>query len=216
MRSSARLDPRSILLLVLGAAVACGGAEATDLFSGSSTSGTDAGADPDSATADDAGGADSGGGTQDSGGKDSGQPQDDAGVADTGRPKDDPGISCGQGASGEINCSPTTQYCCGSASGGSGVNFECKATLATCGGVKIMCDDTADCPGVSPYCCGTFVQNTGYTKIACSANPACGTPGGNTSYVRFCDPGAKTDECVGNGETCSGQSGSLPGYTYCK
>jgi hypothetical protein len=218
MQSSARLAPSrraSVVLLLVGAAAACGGAEASDLFNGTSTSGTDGGADPDSASADSAA-ADSGAGTDSGGGNDTGTPQEDTGAPDTGRPKDDPGISCGQGASGEINCNPTTQYCCGSASGGSGVNFECRNAVATCGGVKIMCDDTADCPGVSPYCCGTFVQNTGYTKIACSTNAACGTPSGNTSYVRFCDPGAKPDECAANGETCSGQSGSLPGYTYCK
>ncbi len=215
MQSSARFAPRSVVVLLLGAAVACGGAEASDLFSGTTTPGDDGGAVPDSA-ADDAASTDAGGGTDSGNRKDTGTPQEDAGVPDTGGPKEDPGISCGQGAAGEINCNPTTQYCCGSASGASGVNFDCKNALATCSGVKIMCDDRADCPAVNPYCCGTFVQNTGYTKIACSMNAACGTTTASTSYVRFCDPTAKTDECAVEGKTCNGQSGSLPGYTYCK
>jgi hypothetical protein len=69
---------------------------------------------------------------------------------------------------------------------------------------------------MNQYCCGTFVQNSGYTKIACTTNPACGVPSSNTTYVRFCDPAAVPDECAVDGKTCSSQSGSLPGYTYCK
>jgi hypothetical protein len=220
---SARLAPRSairsLLLVMLAAAVACGGAEASDLFGGSGASTSDGGANnTDGASTDDGATANDGGGGGKDGAvdKDTGRPQDqDSSVPDTGKPNADPGISCGQNASGEINCNPATQYCCGTASGGSAVNLECKATVSLCSGVKIGCDDSADCP-TSQYCCGTFVQNSGYTKIACSTNPACGTPSGGTTYVRFCDPDAVPSECANDGKTCTGQSGSFPGYTYCK
>jgi hypothetical protein len=209
----------------LAAVAACGGAEVTDLFGGSATPSTDdAGpGDLDSATTDDGAPADPDGSVtrQDSGGKsDGGNPQGDAFVpVDAGKSDAllglDPGISCGSGTVGEINCATTLQYCCATPNGAS-VNFDCKlSTVSACAGLRIVCDDSADCPG-NQFCCGTYEQNVGYTKVDCRGNAACGATTATTSFVRFCDPKASPDECAGVGKTCSQQSTTLPGYYYCK
>jgi hypothetical protein len=224
MRRTARLAPHSFAFLLLGvgvgAMVACGGAEATDLFDGPGSSDTDAGgAGGDAASADDSA---SGGGHKDGGGgKDAGEAQEDASAGDSGRPDVgtvDPSIYCGEGPAGAISCG-AAQYCCatpGNSGGGGGVVYDCKAnTVSACSGLKISCDDSTDCPA-SQYCCGTFEQGSGYTKLGCSPNAACGTPTGGTSFLRFCDPTASPDECAAAGKKCGAQSSSLPGYTYCQ
>ena len=217
-----------ILLLVasaLAAVAACGGAEVTDLFGGPGAG--DAGTGPgdlDSASSDDGAppGSDGSVTREDGGVRDGGTTQGDAFVAlDSAGKSDalvklDPGISCGGSAAGETNCATALQYCCATPNGGSSVTFECKAnTVSACAGLKIVCDDSADCPG-NQFCCGTYEQNMGYTKVDCRGSAACGTTTATTSFVRFCDPTAATDECIGVGKTCGQQSGSLPGYYYCK
>lgn len=207
-----------VVWLTLAIAAGCGGAASQDVFGGSGSGSSDGGgasddgasSGDDGSTAADGGGGGGtdggGGGGKDGGGgggKDGG-----GGGQDSGPGTGDPGITCGQ----STYCNEGTQYCCATAVGAGTTQYACKDnTVSACAGLRLPCDDKADCQG--NICCGTFDKNLGYTAVECKAT--CGPGTANTSYVHFCDPNAPTDECQSIGRSCSGTSNALPGYHFC-
>lgn len=197
-----------VLWLSIAVAAGCGGAVSQDAFdTAHAGDALDGGGSESGASGDDAGtsGKDAGGDPA----KDGGGGANDAGTRpDTGGPPTgDPGISCGQGT----NCMAGTQACCATDLG-KNTQFTCQGANESCGGLKLPCDDQADCQ--TGVCCGTFDKNAGYTSVACKV--ACVGAIGNVSYVHFCDPKAPQDECANLGRACTGSSATLPGYHFCE
>jgi hypothetical protein len=214
---------------------ACGGSSQADLFAGagggSSPDGTNGGSGTGSGTGDDSTGTGTGtGGTGGDAGAtsgDAGGAKHDASVGDAGgadgnvtdaTTNGDPGIFCGTSdvTGDDVYCTVPGQYCCATGAVGSTV-FECKSNaVSACAGLRLPCDDRADCSGTGQVCCGVFDQSQGYTQVSCRSSQNCvGSAGGGQQYVRFCDPSAATDECQILGATCQ-PSQSLDGFYVCK
>jgi len=187
-------------ILVLGI-VACSGASHTELLDGP-TPGEPS--DPSS---------NAGGGTTNGGVTDAGQP--DAAPTDAGRA--DPGILCSADRNNTAEyCNRQTQACCvGNLVTASAWSCMDKAALLFCTGTKVACDSPNDC-GQGEVCCGIFNDRSGaYASVECRARGQCAdNPPADSTYVLFCDPRAKHDECASTGSTCQA-SNSLHGYFVC-
>ena len=191
-----------IIIVSLG----CGGAAETGLFgSGDGTFG-DAGTSTDSGR--------DGGVTGDAGVtfRDGGNRKDSGPGFDAGSTFDTT-IPCGTSMGIDVTCNVGSQFCCAMGVGnGSPPSYMCESPApgACAGGIRLPCNDTADCHG--EICCGTFDSVVGHTDVSCKTT--C-TPTATTSPVRFCDDTAPTDECVAIGLNCHA-SQALPGYAFCK
>lgn len=167
----ARLHHALSALAWLALAAACGGAEDSDLFSGSSQDGGGGGA----SGSDSGPSADSGPVTT-----------SDSGVETDSSTADDGGggallpIECGP-----ITCQPGLACCINDTNGGT--NFNC-GSVAECqgrGGAVIECDDTAYCTakeGAGFVCCGQ-VGTTRVERATCVRSSACT----GTQRVQLCD-----------------------------
>lgn len=206
----------------LAAIVACGGAHDSDLFGSPSGSSGGGAADDSGVTTN--GGVDGGGSNDASSGNDAAAhkdagggvdagPQPDAGKPDSGPISNDPGIFCGKDPQGtDVFCVLGQQSCCApSVPPGDVPPYKCIAQGSQCGGTRIACDDTADCPG--KICCGAFDNNTQtYTEVSCRSSCSGQGPNG-TTLIRICDPALMPSDCP-QGTICQ-ESGILPGFYYC-
>lgn len=216
-----------LMLFPAAALGACGSSNATDLFSnggsagaadsGSATDATGTG-NPETPTGDSGTAAD-GGKKKDAGG---GPVQDDSGTTPTdagGGPETstttDPGIFCGvDNTNARLYCDVSNQACCISSHSGS-LSFDCHAASGTgsqCNGLRVPCDDQADCNG--QICCATYDKiNSGYKSVQCQSS--CGADTALTTEYRLCDPNAAVDECAAVGGTCQ-PSTAIDGWFLCK
>ncbi len=91
-----------------------------------------------------------------------------------------PGVGCSTDNS--VYCAIGTEDCCSG-------NMQCQPLANSCSGVKIICDDTADCaatPGT--ICCASMNSQHHLTNVQCIAASSC-TGGSN---LILCDPNAPT------------------------
>jgi len=182
---------------------ACGGASGTEFFDNAGS-----GQPSNSPGASDSGKGD--GGAKDGGGNT---------ASDASWPDASPnsnGILCGDIERQQPTyCQRAKEYCCITTLVTTPVRACLTRDLSLCAGLKAGCDSANDC-GEGEVCCGTFENaTTRYTSLECAARDRCvgdGPPG--TSYVVFCDPNAKEDECASTGDTCIA-SASIKGYFVC-
>ena len=221
-RAAASAVALSFVALALGA---CGGAVATDLFSGpggdpsatptSTPTGTTTGTVPPAPT----GTVTPTSTTQPTDPPpppppppvDAGRP--DARV-DSGTPDAGPDASTDAGGGPGITCGPglscgLTQTCC-AVYVIPNYRFECRAgTAATCPNpsTDIHCDSSEDCPTSARLCCGDkAVSGTYYNALTCRSSCT-----GND--VVFCDPASPATSCR-TGQKCEAST-ILKGFHYC-
>lgn len=180
---------RSIVLVAVSLVLACGQA-----FTSGASGGSDAG---------EAGGSDTGG-------SDTGSSTDANGLQDVasleGSTSDASGIpfSCGG-----TPCSPPTQTCCGTGSGGQIVlTCENQPVCSAAGGFTLHCHSNADCPSLQ-VCC--FQQQSNGGTASCTSS-GCG------NGLPLCDPAAPGPQCPG-GQQCNTNPGGgfnlPPGFGGC-
>jgi hypothetical protein len=120
-------------------------------------------------------------------------------------------VMCPTSFSGGGTCSgPAPIECCvqqnNMGGGGPAATCDVPATPAACqasGGAAVQCAQTADCPA-GDVCCGTKDNNGNYTTVECAASCS-------ASQVQFC--GQNSNDCGSQG-TCV-QSQILTQYTVC-
>jgi len=139
------------------------------------------------------GGVDAGGGFAGFPGNDAGFPMRDAGGRPDVRPVDAPPSSPGRTTCGNTSCDAETQSCCIGTSG----TARCTAKDAFCAGASLSCDEKADCPGGTQYCCASS-SGGGFPRATCAM-----TCSGMGSAV-LCRSGA---DCPGSQPNCCGLSG---------
>ncbi|MBX3205228.1 MAG: hypothetical protein KF764_09170 [Labilithrix sp.] len=126
----------------------------------------------------------------------------------------DPGlIACG-GASckaGTELSTPGAEYCCVEVTSG-GLSSSCKlATVSSCGGHRLSCDEAADC-GNARVCCAERQRGQGSgERIVTGCRPTCIT---GAPRVQVC----KTDDECENGAPCKAYDcgGRFPTLRFCE
>jgi hypothetical protein len=126
-------------------------------------------------------------------------------VIDAGPPK--PTVICGNGS-----CDPQTQFCCNKWNGSTYVPA-CQSLGTLCNpGTLVYCDGNSDCPN-NGICCGSLYNQQYYTEVRCTQT--CTGYVGQYAQIRFCDPKAVPDDCLGTGLTCQ-PSSIFPPYHVCR
>jgi hypothetical protein len=124
----------------------------------------------------------------------------------------DPGTLCMTSPNSSY-CKNESELCCIKQSGSACIASN---TANTCTSTRMFCDNGDSCKN-GEICCGSISfngQTNAYTEIKCSSScnvSSAQIPG----QRRFCNPNAKTDECIVHGLACK-QSGILPGYFICQ
>jgi len=89
-----------------------------------------------------------------------------------------PGAGCSTDNS--VYCAVGTEDCCSG-------NMQCQPIANSCSGVKIICDDTADCAGMpGTICCATQNSQKHLSGVQCTDPGSCT----GTSHLILCDPTA--------------------------
>jgi len=118
-------------------------------------------------------------------------------------------------ACGDASCNAITEACCrtGSASQADAESFACAPADASCAGLRVTCDESANCTALGhpgEECCAVLPDG-GSVAIgtACVAAGTCST-------VTLCEPG---DDEVCNadaGKSCNPSSSTILGWEICK
>lgn len=218
MRSLRPAFAPALFAFVALVAVACGGADASDLFgsSGSSSTSTSSSSTSSTSSTSSSGGSDAS--TSSSGGNDASASSSGSKDAAVDAPvvvlTDKDHVFCGKANGNDVFC-PTGSICCarGKVQGGQldYNTFECLANKNQCNGnfdATLECDDKNDCKQGEFCCAQTMPTGAGnrYVRTFCQQNNCQGTS------ARMCQTGAN-DECP-NGSQCS-QSQVLKDFGVC-
>ncbi len=204
--------------LVVGVAVACGGADKADLLGGGghtssgssggssgsgSGSGSSSGSSSGSASSSGSGSGSSSGGVQDAS-------TQDVSTEDVVQPMETgptgPAVLCPM--QGQPATCMAGDFCCVSGNAQLGTQMDnCEPPGGTCVGTPVHCASAADCQ--SGYVCCGQKDTTGMMYMEVGCRQQCN----GTGQITFCDPAAMN--CPANAPTCQ-QSTLLQGYNVCQ